>query len=127
MEEIDPESEKKLTDRELFSVLWDLVQSHRLLFVLVVTFLILNTALAISTPLIYHYILKSIEDGVTSCTHTGGLSGYPVIGVKTTLVGGNFHPADSSDVAFAMAASHAFQTGLTKSGTVLLEPLMKNL
>jgi ATP-binding cassette subfamily B protein len=91
VEERDVKSEKKLSDRELFSVLWDLVKSHRLLFYFVITFLILNTALAISTPLIYHYILKTIEEGVTSTTPSkpiiyAGIA-YIVISISSWLGG----------------------------------------
>ncbi|MHA2254234.1 MAG: ABC transporter transmembrane domain-containing protein, partial [Candidatus Kariarchaeaceae archaeon] len=57
---------KKFTDRELFGILLKYVRNHRTLFILVVSFLILNTALAIATPLIYHYILNTIESGVSS-------------------------------------------------------------
>jgi elongation factor G len=66
----------------------------------------------------------SVGDGVRSSAQSGGLKGYPVVGVKVTLVGGGHHPVDSSDVAFTMAASRAFQRGLEEAGTVLLEPVM---
>lgn len=69
--------------------------------------------------------IPAVEDGVRSAAQTGGLSGYPVIGVKVTLVGGSFHPVDSSDVAFSMVASRAFHTGLEQAGTALLEPVMR--
>lgn len=69
--------------------------------------------------------MAAVEDGIRSCAQAGGLNGYPVIGVDVTVVGGSFHPVDSSDVAFAMAASRAFQRGIEKAGTDLLEPVMK--
>lgn len=69
--------------------------------------------------------ISSVKEGVLASAQTGGLHGYPVLGVRTTLVGGSSHPVDSSDIAFTMAGSHAFQRGLQEAGTVLLEPVMR--
>ncbi len=51
--------------------------------------------------------------------------GYPVVDVKITLYDGSFHEVDSSDVAFKIAASMAFQSAAKKADLTLLEPVMK--
>jgi elongation factor G len=69
--------------------------------------------------------LGAVAEGVKSSAQSGGLKGYPVVGVKAVLVGGGHHPVDSSEVAFTMASSRAFQRGLEQAGTALLEPVMR--
>jgi elongation factor G len=69
--------------------------------------------------------LEAVAEGVKSSAQSGGLKGYPVVGVEAVLVGGGHHPVDSSEVAFTMAASRAFQRGLEQAGTALLEPVMR--
>ena len=56
---------------------------------------------------------------------TGILAGYPVIDVKVTLVDGQYHPVDSSEIAFKMAGSLGIQEALKRAKPVLLEPVMK--
>ena len=53
----------------------------------------------------------------------GPLAGYPVVGVKATLVDGSYHPVDSSEMAFKMAAILAFKKGFMEANPVLLEPI----
>ncbi len=53
----------------------------------------------------------------------GVLAGYPVVGLKATLVDGSYHPVDSSEMAFKTAASLAYKAGLTEASPVLLEPI----
>ena len=53
----------------------------------------------------------------------GPLAGYPVVGVKATLVDGSYHPVDSSEMAFKMATILAFKKGFMEASPVLLEPI----
>ena len=51
------------------------------------------------------------------------MAGYPVVGLKATLVDGSYHPVDSSEMAFKTAASLAYKNGLVEANPVLLEPV----
>ena len=51
------------------------------------------------------------------------LAGYPVVGVKATLVDGSYHPVDSSEMSFKLAAALAFKNGIPQASPVLLEPI----
>lgn len=53
----------------------------------------------------------------------GTLAGFPMVGVKATLVDGSYHPVDSSEMAFKTAASLAFKAGIPQASPVLLEPI----
>ena len=55
----------------------------------------------------------------------GVLAGYPVVDIKTTLYDGSFHEVDSSEAAFKIAGSAAFQSAVKRAKLVLLEPVMK--
>jgi elongation factor G len=66
-----------------------------------------------------------IEQGVKSALESGVMAGYPVIDVRTTLLGGDYHEVDSSEMAFKTAGSMAFQAAMEKANPVLMEPLMK--
>ena len=68
--------------------------------------------------------IPSVEAGVREAAHNGVLAGYTVQGVKVTLYDGSYHEVDSSEVAFKVAASMAFQDGMRKAGPALLEPVM---
>ncbi|MGA2171465.1 MAG: elongation factor G [Sedimentisphaerales bacterium] len=67
----------------------------------------------------------AVEKGVKDALGTGALAGYPVMGIKVTLIDGSFHSVDSSDIAFEQAAMLAIKSVLEKAGPVLLEPVMK--
>ncbi len=69
--------------------------------------------------------IPAVEKGLVECMTKGVLAGYPVTGVKAVLFDGSFHPVDSSEMAFKMAASLAFKDGMKKARPVLLEPIMK--
>lgn len=69
--------------------------------------------------------ITSVEKGVKETIENGVLLGYPVVDVKVTLYDGSYHDVDSSDVAFKIAASMAFQSGAKKADLTLLEPVMK--
>ena len=65
----------------------------------------------------------AVEKGLRDSTQKGVLAGYPMVGIKATLVDGSYHPVDSSEMAFKMAASIAFKEGITNASPVLLEPI----
>lgn len=69
--------------------------------------------------------IPAVEAGVREALESGVLSGYPVIDIKVSLIGGSFHEVDSSEMAFKMASFQAIKEGLFKAGPVLLEPIMK--
>ncbi len=66
----------------------------------------------------------AVEKGVREAMADGVLAGYPVTGVKAVLVDGSYHPVDSSELAFKIAASLAFKKGAQQARPVLLEPIM---
>ncbi len=65
----------------------------------------------------------AVEKGLQDCIKNGMLAGYPMVGLKATLVDGSYHPVDSSEMAFKMAASIAYKAGIPQAGPVLLEPI----
>ena len=65
----------------------------------------------------------AVEKGIQESVAKGPLAGYPVVGVKATLVDGSYHPVDSSEMAFKMAAILAFKKGFMECAPVLLEPI----
>lgn len=69
--------------------------------------------------------IPSVEAGVMGGLTSGSLAGYPVVGVKVTLLDGSFHAVDSSELAFEQAANIAVQDLLGKANPVLLEPVMR--
>lgn len=69
--------------------------------------------------------ISPVEKGVKEALESGVLGGYPVIDVAVTLVDGSYHPVDSSEIAFKIAASLATQQALEKAGSILKEPIMK--
>ncbi|PIQ90470.1 MAG: elongation factor G [Candidatus Omnitrophica bacterium CG11_big_fil_rev_8_21_14_0_20_41_12] len=68
--------------------------------------------------------IPAVKQGVMGAVKNGTLAGYPVTDVKVVLVDGSFHDVDSSELAFKMAGSIAFQDGMKKANPVLLEPIM---
>ena len=68
--------------------------------------------------------IPAVEKGLRDCLSNGVLAGYPVIGLKATLYDGSYHPVDSSEMAFKIAASLAYKKGLELAKPVLLEPIM---
>jgi elongation factor G len=69
--------------------------------------------------------IPAIEKGVEEATSKGVVAGYPMIDVEATLYDGSFHEVDSSENAFKIAGSMAFQSACRKAKPVLLEPIMK--
>ena len=69
--------------------------------------------------------IPAVEAGVKEAMERGVIAGYPVVDVKVTLFDGSYHEVDSSEMAFKIAASQAFQEGAKKCNPILLEPIMK--
>ncbi len=67
----------------------------------------------------------AVEKGLRDSIHHGVLAGYPVVNLKATLVDGSYHPVDSSEMAFKIAASQAYKEGLKQANPALLEPYGK--
>lgn len=65
----------------------------------------------------------AVEKGIAESVLKGPLAGYPVVGIKATLVDGSYHPVDSSEMAFKMATIQAFKEGIMKATPILLEPI----
>lgn len=69
--------------------------------------------------------IPAVEKGLKECIEHGILAKCPVIGLKATLHDGSYHPVDSSEMAFKVAASIAYKKGLELAKPILLEPIMK--
>jgi elongation factor G len=69
--------------------------------------------------------IPGVTKGIESVMNNGIIAGFPVIGVKATLVDGAYHEVDSSVLAFEIAARAAFKQGLQKGKARLMEPIMK--
>ena len=66
----------------------------------------------------------AVEKGVREAMSQGILAGYPLGNIKVTLYDGSYHPVDSNEMAFKIAASTGFKLGAEQAGPVLLEPIM---
>jgi len=69
--------------------------------------------------------IPSIDAGIQGAMASGIVAGYPVVDVKCTVVDGQFHEVDSSEMAFKICGSMAFKDACAKAGATLLEPIMK--
>lgn len=69
--------------------------------------------------------IPSVQKGFQDCLKNGVLGGFPVTGLKVTLTDGSFHPVDSDQLSFELAAHNAFKNACPKAGPVLMEPIMK--
>jgi elongation factor G len=68
--------------------------------------------------------IPSVERGIRDALENGIIAGYPMVDIKATLTDGSYHDVDSSDMAFRIAGSMAFQDGAKRANPVLLEPIM---
>ncbi len=80
---------------------------------------------AIKGGVIPREYFNPIEKGIREAADRGVLAGYPILDVKVTLIDGSYHEVDSSEAAFKIAGSMAFQDAVKKAKLVLLEPMMK--
>ncbi|CCY09016.1 elongation factor G 5 [Porphyromonas sp. CAG:1061] len=69
--------------------------------------------------------IPSVQKGFERAMKNGVLAGYPMDGLKVTLLDGSFHPVDSDQLSFEVCAIQAFKNGCAKAHPVLLEPIMK--
>jgi elongation factor G len=69
--------------------------------------------------------IPSVQKGFEDSMKAGVLGGFPMTGLKVTLVDGSFHPVDSDQISFELAAHAAFKNVCPKAGPVLMEPIMK--
>ncbi|HEY8436797.1 MAG TPA: elongation factor G [Haloplasmataceae bacterium] len=67
----------------------------------------------------------AVEKGLIEACEQGFLAGYPVIGIRCVLYDGSYHPVDSNEISFKLAAQLAFKEGLKNAEPTLLEPIMK--
>lgn len=65
----------------------------------------------------------AVEKGLRDAIQKGPLAGYPVVGLKATLYDGSYHPVDSSEMSFKMAAAIAYKNGMPQANPTLLEPI----
>ena len=68
--------------------------------------------------------IKPVEQGIKEAMEKGILAGYPMTGIRAILYDGSYHDVDSSEMAFKIAGSMAYQEGAKKGGPILLEPIM---
>lgn len=68
--------------------------------------------------------IPAVEKGMREAIVKGVVAGYPTVDVKAALYDGSYHPVDSSEIAFKLAAHLAFEKGIAEAGPVLLEPVM---
>ena len=69
--------------------------------------------------------ISAVKAGITEAMNRGVVAGYPMVDVKVTLYDGSYHDVDSSELAFKIAASIAFQEAAKNADAILLEPIMK--
>ncbi|MCU1244551.1 MAG: fusA-3 [Acidobacteria bacterium] len=68
--------------------------------------------------------IKPTEQGIKEAMERGIVAGYPMTGIRAILYDGSYHDVDSSEMAFKIAGSMAYQEGARKAGPILLEPIM---
>ncbi len=68
--------------------------------------------------------IPAVEKGLREALQKGVVAGYPTVDIRAALYDGSYHPVDSSEIAFKLAAHLAFEKGVAEAGPVLLEPVM---
>jgi len=79
---------------------------------------------AVSGGRIPREYIPSVDAGIQAAMQFGILAGYPMVGVKATLLDGAYHDVDSSEMAFKIAGSQVFKEGARRATPIILEPLM---
>lgn len=69
--------------------------------------------------------IPGVEKGLNEAYTRGFVAGYPMVDIRATLTFGSFHDVDSSELAFKLAASKAFQEACKRAQAIILEPIMK--
>jgi elongation factor G len=85
------------------------------------TFEFVNEIVGGSVP---REFIKPTEQGIKEAMEKGIIAGYPMTGIRAILYDGSYHDVDSSEMAFKIAGSMAYQEGAKKAGPILLEPIM---
>ncbi|MGE5632799.1 MAG: elongation factor G [Caulobacteraceae bacterium] len=67
--------------------------------------------------------IPAVEKGLRECVEEGVLAGFPVVNIRCTLYDGSFHPVDSAEMPFKIAAALAYKKGMAAANPVLLEPI----
>jgi len=80
---------------------------------------------AIKGGVIPQEFIPAVGKGVKEAMNNGIIAGYPMVDIKATLYDGSFHEVDSSEAAFKIAGSMAFQEAVKRANPILLEPIMK--
>ena len=80
---------------------------------------------AIKGGVIPREFIPGVEKGIKEALTSGVIAGYPVVDCKVTLYDGSYHDVDSSELAFKVAGSMAFKSGMNQASPVLLEPVVK--
>ncbi len=65
----------------------------------------------------------AVEKGLRECVLHGSIAGYPMVNLKATLLDGSYHPVDSSEMAFKLAAALAYKSAIPQASPILLEPI----
>ena len=68
--------------------------------------------------------IPSVDAGIQDAMQYGTLAGFPLVNIKATLLDGQYHEVDSSEMAFKIAGSMALKEAVQKAKPVLLEPMM---
>jgi elongation factor G len=79
----------------------------------------------VSGQMVPREYVPAVERAVRDALGSGVLAGYPVVGIRVTLIGGSFHSVDSSELAFEQAAAIAVEKAIKDAEPVLLEPIMR--
>ena len=79
---------------------------------------------AIKAGVLPRQFIPSVKEGIAESMQNGVLAGYPMIDIKAVLVEGKYHEVDSTELAYQIAGSMAFQGAAAKANPVLLEPVM---
>ena len=79
--------------------------------------------ITLEVPRVPKNFFPAVEKGVRQAAQHGVLAGYPMVGLKATLLDGSYHPVDSSEMAFIMAAKLSYKAAIPEAGPVLLEPI----
>ena len=69
--------------------------------------------------------IPAVQKGFEDAMKNGVLGGYPMDSMKVTVIDGSFHPVDSDQLSFELAARNAYKNACVKAGPVLMEPVMK--
>jgi len=69
--------------------------------------------------------IPAVQKGVKEAIDKGVIAGYPIVDIEVTLFDGSFHEVDSSEIAFKIAGSMAFQEAVKRANPIILEPIMK--